>query len=86
MITSLYQHLFLSFEEKKRIFLMQLVQAGVPYSEALKAAEIVASESSTEDLSLEDRALVKSACRDWLNYRKRQARIDQAIAKISQRQ
>lgn len=60
-----------STQGKERFYQSELVNACVPYSKAVKAASILASRRSDDELASEDVQLVKQVCRQWLEQRQR---------------
>ncbi|GAA6614492.1 hypothetical protein [Scytonema sp. NUACC26] len=63
--------LFISIEEKERLFHTKLVKHGVSYSDAARVAKILASETPDEHLSADDIQLTTEACKIWLQQHKR---------------
>lgn len=61
----------MSDQEKERLFQSELIKACVPRDQAVKVAQILASEQEDEQLTAEDLQLVKQACLRWLEQRKR---------------
>lgn len=58
-------------EEKEHFYRSELVKAGVLHDQAVKVAQILASRVLSEQLTLEEDQIVRQACRQWLEHRKR---------------
>lgn len=65
--------------ERKEIFITELLKSGVEPQQAIRAAAILATELSDEQLTSEQIQLVKEACEKWLKARKRQEFIDSVL-------
>ncbi|WP_335075280.1 hypothetical protein [Nostoc sp.] len=59
---------FTPVEEREKIFCTELVNRGVEHQKAVIAAKILASGQSDELLSLEEKQIVKDACKQWSLY------------------
>lgn len=68
-----------SFDERKEIFITELLKSGVEPRQAIRVATILATELSDEQLTSEQIQLVESACEKWLKARKRQEFIDSVL-------
>ncbi|MBD1867891.1 hypothetical protein H6F88_02190 [Oculatella sp. FACHB-28] len=68
----------MSVQEKEQLFQSELVKACIPRDQAVKVAQILASEQDDEQLAAEDVQLVKQVCLQWLEQRKRLEFISQA--------
>jgi hypothetical protein len=68
-----------SINERRSIFVTELLKSGVEPRTAVEVARIVADEIPDEQLTSEQRELVKAACLKWLEERKRQQFIDQVL-------
>lgn len=61
--------------QKEELFHTELVNCGVKYEQAQRAAKILASEQPDEVLTQEEIQMVKEVCREWLVYQKRWASL-----------
>ncbi|MBD2462092.1 hypothetical protein H6G89_13645 [Oscillatoria sp. FACHB-1407] len=62
----------LNNKERKKLFFIELVRAGISFDDAYVVSEIVASAKPPEDLTLQERWLVKEVCQKWLDERNRE--------------
>ncbi|MUG94275.1 hypothetical protein F7734_18560 [Scytonema sp. UIC 10036] len=63
--------LFISLQEKEKLYHAELVRYGVDLRIAAKAAKILAFGNSNELLSFEEKKLVTDACKLWVENRNR---------------
>lgn len=68
-------------QEKEWLFQTELVKACVPHHQAVKAARIIATKQSDEQLTTEDLQMINQVCRQWLEQRKRRELISQTVGK-----
>jgi hypothetical protein len=68
-------------KEKEEIFITELLKSGIEPQKAVRAAKILASEKSDEQLTPEEIQLVEAACSAWLKQRKRLDFINQVLQK-----
>ncbi|MBE8990366.1 hypothetical protein [Nostoc sp. LEGE 12450] len=71
--------LFVSVEEKEKIFYTELVKYGVSYEKAVIAARILASGQPDELLTDEEILIAKEACSKWFLEKKRDQYIKSLI-------
>jgi hypothetical protein len=65
--------------ERRRIFVAELLKSGVEPQKAVEVAKIVADGIPDEQLTTEQMQLVQSACAKWLKERKRQQFINEVL-------
>lgn len=68
-----------SIDKRNEIFVAELLRSGVEPTAAIEVARIVADALPDEQLTSEQRQLVKAACTKWLKERKRQQFIDRVL-------
>lgn len=66
-------------EERKQIFITELLRSGVGLEQATEAASILITDLPDEQLTSEQIQLVNEACAQWLRERRRQDFIDQVL-------
>lgn len=82
MYSPLEERKTLSIDQRKEVFATELLKTGIEPQTAVEVAEIVANELPDEQLTSEQIQLVRATFAKWLEGRKRQQFIDEAIQRF----
>lgn len=80
---SVSRRLSTTVKEKEQFYQIELVKAGVLHDQALKVSQILASRVPSGQLTSEEDEIVRQACRQWLEHRKRWHSVGRITNKVA---
>lgn len=83
MLSEIIKPYALSPQEKKKIFITELLKSGVEPQQAVKVANILATETPEEALTSEELQLVNAACEKWLKEHQRRTFVNSTLQQFT---